>query len=314
MIYAASADLLIQSHDMHNNINLAISWRRPMMSAVLIVVVALALDTWGVQSWSRTWLHYLDRRWFDERIMDSLTRFKSAEDWNLAESLRTSLDDRWRRHADGKIIRIAHALGESGSASANTMAAMQRAHAAGFRLLEVDLWQQGDVLRCHHGPHPPPAESQDSCRFDQLLAALPPDSWLVLDLKTDFSSAGIAVLDLAKRSRQTDQLIFQIYEPYQLAIFNRWQAEYPLPAPILSIYRAHRSVNHIASAALRLRAISLAVPIERLEALSQRPEGLELLIHPVHDCATLDKALVAGAQGVYTLTDLHCPNPVAHGK
>ena len=289
-------------------------WTTVLAGVMALTLVAAAIGSLGETGRLRRWLHQLDQRWLDERIMDTLARVSSSEDWSRAEPLRATQDDRWRQAEDSGMVRIAHALGESGGETANTVPAMRRAYRAGFRLFEVDLWQQGTALRCHHGPEPPPPLQPGDCRLDTLMAALPPDAWVVLDLKTDFERAGEEVLELMRRTGQATQVIFQLYEPGHLTLFNRWQSQQPFPAPIVSIYRAHRSVNHVAAATARLRTSMLTLPLERLPALSNRPPGLALYVHPVHDCAALEQARTARVRGIYTLTALSCPEPLPHGE
>lgn len=276
--------------------------RRSQYSFLFACVVALMLLS-GALPW-RHWAHELDRRLLQERLMDALARWRLDEDWSKAEVLREGQDYRWRSSGSA-LLRIGHALGEAGLSGANTVEAMRRSYDAGMRLFEVDLWLEGAVVRCHHGPDAPPPLEPDSCRFDTLLAALPEDAWLVLDIKTDFVPTGERIVAAAQMQAKAPQIIFQLYEPGDLAWFNRWQAKSLLSGPIVTAYRAHRRIDHIAEHARRAGAV-LTMPMERLVALTRRPPGLPLYLHPVHDCDSWVKAARAGADGIYTRAPLKC--------
>lgn len=262
----------------------------------------------------RQWLHRVDATVLGERAMDTLTRLQSDEDWSTAEALRPGQDYEWMR-AGGAPMRIAHALGESGLVTANTLAAARRAYAAGFRLLEVDLVDEDGELRCQHDPGPQGNLVKDGCTFDALIAAVPPDAWLVLDIKKDFATVGQRIVDRVVATGDARRIVFQLYRPEDVALFNRWQArtnaQAPLPGPILTAYLAHRRVDHVAKHAARIGVQAFTLPLDRLPALAQKPASGMLLVHPVHNCASWAQALLR-ADGVYTLSSLHCglPSPV----
>lgn len=273
----------------------------------LVLAAATCIAGMVILPW-RAWLHELDRQILHERLMDTLAVWRSDEDWATAEPLRQPQDYRWRA-AGGRPVRVAHALGEANLPDAkNTLAAMHRAHDAGLRIFEVDLWQEGDVLRCHHGPEAPPPLQADSCRFDALLAELPADSWLVLDIKTDFATAGTQVVRTLQRQGRAAQVVFQLYAPGHLALFRKWQSMVPLPGPIITAYLAHRRMDHVSAYAARTGVQVLTLPIERLAALTVRPRNLALYLHPVHDCTAWREAMHAHVEGVYSLTGLKCPD------
>jgi len=276
---------------------------RYKVAAFLIVLIAGATTLSLCLPWEY-WLHEVDRHWFKERVMDSLARWNGIEDWANAEPLTRHQDYSWvsRRRP----VLIAHALGEAGTPGANTLPALERSYRAGMRLFEVDLWAQGAVLRCHHGPDTPPPLKFGGCRFETLLSALPADSWLVLDIKTDFASTGELVASILRRQGGAERVIFQLYAPEHLRLFNRWQVELPLPGPIVTSYLAHRRMDHVAQHTARVGVAVLTLPIERVIALTQLPEHLQFFVHPIHSCASLAEALQEKASGVYTLNSLRC--------
>jgi hypothetical protein len=208
--------------------------------------------------------------------------------------------------------RIAHAFGASGRPQANSLAALVASLVAGLTLFEVDLWldPQGRI-RCFHGDdqgHAPPPFAAGDCTFDTLLpqlAAAP--GWLVLDIKTDFEATGRRIVDALRGQAVARQVVFQLYQPAHLALFSAWAAEAPFAAPIVTVYAAHRGVQHIANALQTLNVHALTLPLDKRHLLDQRPSAVALLVHPVHNCEDLSAAMAWGAQGIYTLSDLQCP-------
>lgn len=276
-------------------------WLR--IAGILALLLATAVGL-AATSAGRRWLHRIDSEWLGERVMDTLTRIRSGEDWSMAEPLRPVQDYRWLK-AGGGPVRVAHALGEAGTPSANTLGAMRRSYRAGFRIFEVDLVQEDGELRCQHDPGPQTAMVRDGCTFETLMTELPQDAFVVLDIKTDFEAVGRRIVDRVKHSAEARRVVFQLYRPEDLARFNGWQREADLPGPILTAYLAHRRIDHVAVQAARIGFGAFTLPMERLPALSHRPDGAAVLVHPVHNCESWSDALRA-ADGVYTLSSLRC--------
>lgn len=275
--------------------------------ALLVAVVVMAAAGLAAVPAGRQWLHDVDARLFGERVMDTMTRLRSGEDWSMAEPLRTGQDYAWLR-AGGSPIRVAHALGESGASTANTLAAARRAYEAGLRILEVDLVLENGELRCQHDRGPQDHLVKDGCTFETLMRLLPKDAWVVLDIKTDFEAVGQQVVDHVKGTEDAHRVVFQLYRPVDFALFNRWQAEAPLPGPLLTAYLAHRRIDHVAQQAMRIGVQALTLPLDRLPALTSRPAGAAVLVHPVHNCAAWADAMHR-ADGVYVLSTLRCAAP-----
>jgi hypothetical protein len=264
----------------------------------------------GVADVLKRSIHLVDERWLDERLMDSLARVTLHEDWASLRPLRRQQDYSWLDGASA-FIRIAHALGESSSPAANTLGALERSRADGFRLFEVDLSLIGTRLRCQHDPDAAGPVRPEDCDFETLIEALPrTDAWLVLDIKTDFAETGRRIVEVLRRDGRAHQVIFQLYQPEHLALFDQWQSQVELPGPIVTAYSAHRSIHDIADASQRAGVRVLTLPTWRLPALRRHPApaGLALLVHPVHDCAAWRDAHDAGVRGVYTLRGLRCPD------
>ncbi|WP_431265238.1 hypothetical protein ACQ859_07435 [Roseateles chitinivorans] len=273
-----------------------------------IAAIGLAATAGG-----RQWLHRADAALLGERAMDTMARLRTDEDWSMAAALRPDQDYAWLQAGGAPPVRIAHALGESGSATANTLAAARRAYAAGFRVLEVDLVDEAGVLRCQHDPGPQGDLVQDGCTFETLMAELPPDAWVVLDIKTDFEVVGRRIVDRVTDTAYAKRVVFQLYRPGDFALFNRWQAQASLPGPILTAYLAHRRIDHVAAEAGRIGVRAFTLPMDRMPALTARPAGAAVLVHPVHNCAAWADAR-RFADGAYLLSSLHCGAPSSLGS
>lgn len=248
-----------------------------------------------------------DRVLFGERLKDAWGAYRWSEDWSSAIRLNSSLDYSWLFQAN-RPIRIAHALGEPTTENANTEAALRRSLASDLRIVEVDLWlDDQNVLRCHHGPKPPPPLSPRDCTFDRLLSWLEQEPvWIVTDFKTDFLETGRRVMTALSHKPIARRVILQLYRPEHLEIFSDWADREPLPGPIVTAYLAQRSLSHIASQLLDLNVRAFTFPIDRARALHAHPFGLTLFVHPVHDCSSWSVARALGVGGIYTTSDILC--------
>jgi hypothetical protein len=272
-------------------------WLLPVAIAVVVTLLQ-----------GRAFVRWLDLAFFHEEIRDAIGRLRTDEDWSGAAALPAVLDAAWIEQNDRRPFRIAHALGAPDTAENNTIAAYERSRALGFRLFEVDisLDSQGRA-RCHHGPEDPaPFEPATSCTFERLLeSAVRDKTWLVLDFKSDFDRTAGFVLDQAIRAHAADRLIFQLYEPANLAWFATRAAASPLPVPIVTAYRAARSANHIAASAARLHIRVLTVPTDKLVSLRPIDANIMLFTHPVHDCLQLRNAMQAApVRGLFMASSL----------
>lgn len=263
-----------------------------------VILLCAGAFGWLGQGKVQSVLHEIDQRWLGEAAIDSLARLR-GEDWGVAPKLIRQPDYRWLQRS-GSPLLIGHALGDAITAQRNTLEAMRRSISRGWHHFEVDLWLDGSRIRCHHGPDAPAAYRPGDCDLQGVLQLLPEASWLILDVKTDFETTLERILQVAQTMRKLDRLVLQLYRPEHLAAFNRWQSTYPeLPGPIITAYRAHRSVNHVAAHARRVGVTVVTMPIERARAYTKRDPGLELLVHPVHDCDALRLAAMLSARGVY---------------
>ena len=273
---------------------------------VAIVAICAALIAALQLPAVRNMVRLMDQILLGERLKDSLGLVRGQEDWGDAVRLERRQDYSWRQSFNGPLL-IAHAMGEAKFATANTVGALRRSYIMGFRVFEADFWLEPGAVRCHHGPQQPPLLHLGDCRFEEALDALPLDAWLVLDIKTDFETTAIEILKIAQEQGRLSRLVFQLYKPKHVTLFNEWQKAFPeLPGPIITVYLSHRAVSHVAPHAKRVGIEVLTVPLARIAAYSARIEQLALLVHPIHDCLAAEQALTDGALGLYVLNSLGC--------
>ena len=264
-----------------------------MLIVTAALIVALALFAFPALRW-------IDIHLTQERLKDTWGEWRYGEDWGAVSALREDLNYAWL-HAAGEPILIAHALGEAGLPGQNSVTALRRSLAAGLRLLEIDLWlDDSGVLRCHHGPEPPASFVAGDCTLAEALhVAAEADAWLVLDIKTDFPAAGAAIVSQFVGDAAASRLVFQLYRPSDLPLFVNWSMQLPLPGPIVTAYRARRSLRHIAAHAPHLNLRAMTFPLYRTAALGSKPDGLVWLVHPIHDCASAAAAQSVSIDGMY---------------
>ena len=250
-------------------------------------------------------LRWIDIHVFSETFKDHWGSLYHSEDWSDLAPLPLNLDYSWLQNASRPIL-IAHALGEAGRFDQNSLAAQQRALSAGLRYLEVDIWlDDADRLRCHHGPELPAAPVTGECNLKSAAhAAASWDAWLVIDIKTDFKRTGEAIVQQLRNDPSASRLIFQLYSPADVNRFSVWASVLNLPGPIVTVYKARRSLQHIANQLNRLGVKAVTYPLYRGAALSdtQVLDGLARFVHPVHDCIALEDAKRQKVDGYYLLT------------
>lgn len=254
-------------------------------------------------------------RWFDDHICGQWLReiwgrLRWHEDWSGMVDVH-GLDYSWL--PDERPVRIAHALGAAGEPLQNSLKAFDTSVKAGFKLMEVDLWLDPQRhLRCHHaevgGVEGMAAPAVSECDATGLFAALArtPDVWLVLDLKSGFAETGDTALQAARQANVDDRLIFQIYQPSDSQTFEVWRKTYPLPGPIVTTYRAHRPIWSVLPAVQAKGYRAVALPLDSVPMIPAGHGGARLLVHPVHDCGSLQRLQASGISGFYMLNHLSC--------
>ncbi len=271
--------------------------RNVLISVLSLFVLWVAVATGLVRE--------LDRSWFGERLMDARGAIEGSEDWKALEPMAPGLRYDWLQV---KPPDVAHALGASGTPLQNTLPAAAASAASGMHLLEVDIWlADDDSLRCHHGPGAPGKLHAGDCTFDALLHWMAGrDVWLVLDIKTDFVRTGDRIMRELARTDTARRIIFQLYKPAHVGHFERWRKEADLAGPIVTAYLSRRSLDHQLTGAAAAGAHAFVFPLERAAALSVRPAGVALFVHPVHDCASLAQSESLSVHGVFRISTLQC--------
>lgn len=177
----------------------------------------------------------------------------TRESWSLLlfNQHDISLNDYWLRLPRQKSQFVMHALGDP--KAPNTLAAARSSVGKSASLFEVDIFlDSASQLRCHHGPEPPRLYEKGDCTLSGLAGILPKNSYIILDLKTDFVVTANAVLDQISNGPlrpHAKKLIFQLYLPSHLRWFEWAFGEYPgliKNQPIVTLYRTHSRAPFIA--------------------------------------------------------------------
>jgi glycerophosphoryl diester phosphodiesterase len=252
-------------------------------------------------------IRWIDLNYYNENIYDTWGSITTNEDWSKAQPLPKNLDKSWlaSRKIDN-IYYIAHALGGSGTLTANTYAAFEESRNRGFKLYEVDIFlDEAGHLRCYHGPDTPSAfNPKESCILDTLLPMIDKaEGWVVLDIKTDFQITGNKIIDLVKINHLSQRVIFQLYHPDELSWFSEKARQVSLPVPIVTVYESKRSANHIANHTQKLNIDVLTVPFKRLRSMKKFNARVKLFTHPIHNCKDWEK-VHQGVEinGIYALS------------
>jgi hypothetical protein len=277
--------------------------RRSLRDRLFVFVFMLALMVLMQRSGAFAWL---DVHLFGERVKDTVTSLFGGEDWARSGAVLGG-DSVWLETLR-RDPRIAHALGGSGTVDANSYVAFARSVSMGFRVLEVDVWlDEVGRPRCHHGPEPAPAYRSGDCLVtDLVVRAAAAGVWVLLDVKTDWNTTVAALLRQLPDPALARSMVVQIYRPEQLDRFNLLQQTYPLPMPLVTSYLSRRSLDHVVAGASARGIHAFAVPLNRLPALSALPSGVEVFVHPVHDCETLEALRRVDRRGVFTRSGLRC--------
>lgn len=254
---------------------------------------------------------FADKTWFGEQVRQVYGRYFAGEDWRHLPMLPAGMDYRWMDAEGGRLLRIGHALGQSGNGLENQLAALPAARAHGLRVLEVDLWLADDgSVRCFHGPGDPGPMFPETCTFDRLLqATASTGEYLVLDIKTDFPTTAKAVAaSLRDAPQQRRRVIFQLYRPADVRTFAVIPEVATYAGPIVTAYLSRTSLDEALRESHRAGIRAFTFPLARLSALSApTPPEIKLFVHPVHVCSDLQLSRLHTYRGIYTLAGLDCP-------
>ena len=254
-------------------------------------------------------LSFLDNRLLNENIRQIYGRHIANENWLTVPPLPNNMNYGWM--GDGrKTIRIAHALGFSGTPLANRIEALAPTRKQHLDILEVDLWLANDrSVRCHHGPGDPEPLLTTTCTFDRLLRATQVrGEYLVLDIKTDFAQTAKAIVStMDEFPMERKRIIFQLYKPDDIRTFSQFEHLMDYAGPIVTAYASRSSLNDVARGAQKAGIRALTIPIERQAALDRkRTTNLRVYVHPIHSCRDMYHAERNEYDGIYTLSMLKC--------
>ena len=226
-----------------------------------------------------------------------------------------SLSDKWLNLDNGRSRLIAHALGNY--KYPNTLAGARESLATGARLLEVDLYKDSQgILRCHHGPEEPGTYKTGDCTLIKLLKALPDNTFVILDIKTEFKGSTDLIVSALKDKSLTHlskKLIFQLYNLSDVEWFYSIASKNPqliINKPIVTLYKTHATAPFV-SRVVPSSVGAIAYPVDRasihIKSIEYYILGLrrKTFVHPVRSCSRYNLALSASAYGVYGPSKLH---------
>ena len=248
-----------------------------------IIKIILVIAGFLIAIYLSGFYRWIDTNLFNERMKDLSGRFLFREDWSEISFAKEKFDYSWL--GDEEPILIAHALGAPGLPSQNTLSEMAAISTNGLRFMEVDLWlDDKGKIRCHHGPDRPSQFKKGDCTFEEALdLAKNRNLWLVLDIKTDFKQTGEEIFKRVNK-HDSKRIIFQLYRPEHAKAFRKWHQLKPFAGPIITLYLARRSANHVQEKLLGSSFEVLTVPTNRLGAVNFQQKQVKILTHPVHNC------------------------------
>ena len=241
------------------------------------------------------------------------------ESWASVNTLRDSglnLEDKWVYLLSQRSRVVMHALGDY--SRRNSLAGVSSSAAKGAEFFEVDIFlDESGRLRCHHGPEYPEPYQAGDCEFALLLSTLPQNSFLILDVKTNFVTTANEVLkELSQKemSESRSKVIFQLYLPSHLRWFVEAGRRHPdvlRNKPIVTLYRTHSYAPFVSLASPDFVG-AITYPWSRLDMKSLESflfkVNKPLLTHAISDCNALMDAIDSGVVGIYgpnTLLDCH---------
>ena len=233
--------------------------------------------------------------------------------WMQVSEVR--LSGQWLNLDKGRSRLIAHALGNY--KYPNTLKGARESVAAGLRLLEVDLYKDSQgILRCHHGPEKPSTYKNGDCTLVKLLKALPDNTYVILDIKTDFVESAEPIVNALKGKalrHLSKKLIFQLYKPSDVEWFYSMASKRPeliINKPIVTLYRTHATAPFV-SRVVPASVGAITYPMDRGNIHVKNIEyyilGLrhKTYVHPINSCFRYNLALNSSAYGVYGPSKLH---------
>jgi len=219
-----------------------------------------------------------------------------------------------------RFFPIAHALGSSRPDEMNTLAALGRSYAAGFRLFEVDISVTRDNrLICRHDTPDADEDSftysdflaenrrlgkKENCVFADLVRAVSdhPDIYIILDVKNRFDDAYRLMRQTIGAGGLGRRFIPQLYDFSELPPFRRDDF---FAGPIFTSYRSWYTTRQIMAYARQYDLPVVTLSDWRLRRLPPGDPILRsriLLGHPMDNLAAAEEWKAWGLRAIYTFT------------
>lgn len=286
------------------------------MKLRIAIVFALALlgTTIWFSLWGREWVLTVDERHMHHLLWKATHPITAPHLPFLPQAAADAYD--WVPHA--RFFPIAHALGSGQPNEINTIAALRRSYAAGFRLFEVDISvTRDDRVICRHDSLDRDTNSftfsdfvaenrrlgkKEDCVFADLVKAVRayPDIHFILDVKNRFEDAYLLMRQELGTSGLGRRFIPQLYDFSELPIFRR---DVFFAGPIFTSYRSWYTTQEIMTYAKQYGLPVVTLSNQRLSRL--RPadsilHGRIVLGHPMDDFAGAQLWRGWGLRGIYT--------------
>ena len=255
-------------------------------------------------------VNWADIALFRFYLHDQIDALASSEDWTRAPALPDTLDYSWAKNDGTGVLRIAHALGGRYTPLENSFKALDLSLQNAIKIVEFDLFRTKDGnIYCAHDENAVVLAKDSGCSVPALMARLQKDKFnLILDNKSDFEKEGSAFLKQLPDPSLARHIIFEIYTPQDVATFKNWLSTYDLPGPIVAAYRSNRHARHIMPALVALNIHAVAVLTEKMQEYSfYAGKTIQLLPHPIKDCAEYAAVQALGASGAYVPSAFSCP-------
>lgn len=272
-------------------------WSRPLGGACFVFVCCIFI--------LRATEPFLLRQWIDA-MRDLRSDLLQIEIWEDVQPTSGQWNAVWVNHLTA-YPRVAHGLGGRFGPGENTIDSLRKAVASGFKLLEVDLWQQenGEVVCSHEAPpvFEPPTHG---CTLQLLLQMARKNGiYLIIDYKQSFDDIVPAVVKEARAQGLESQVIFQVFQPSDLVrLAALTVSQPPFALPIVSSYKSRRSISYLATQTRRIGLAGLVVDIRYSSLAPFSSDGLPVFVHPVRTCQ--EQRSVAGKFVPFVTLELRC--------
>lgn len=226
-----------------------------------------------------TWIpviKHIDDKFLNNR-MENFYGILIGENWNTI----LSVDNGTKLFQRGDLV--GHATGFRGMRIENTADGLYKAQSLGLSHFEIDLVYDGNIIYCAHE-----IELLTDCTFVDLVGLLKPNDLIILDIKSDLRTTVQKIRNTQNLYKHLDKMIFQLYKPNDLKTLKDILGDDQ--KYIFTLYRSHRSIEHICKN-ISGRLLEVVVHQRFVDQLNQYCSSVNLIVHPVSDCQTLDLIL-----------------------